>query len=68
MIGFLKTGAACAFALLCSGPLSAAQAVAIAGVMQMNPWTDDGRPVDGARIRLPINFTQAEEPAPKAKP
>jgi TonB family protein len=43
-------------------------AVAIAGVMQMNPWTDDGRPVDGARIRLPINFTQADEPAAKAKP
>lgn len=43
-------------------------AVAIAGVMQMNPWTDEGRPVDGARIRLPINFTQADEPAPKAKP
>jgi len=43
-------------------------AVAIAGVMQMNPWTDEGRPVDGARIRLPINFTQAEETVPKAKP
>ena len=43
-------------------------AVAIAGVMQMNPWTDAGRPVDGARIRLPINFTQADETAPKAKP
>ncbi|MDB5470916.1 MAG: hypothetical protein JWR84_2476 [Caulobacter sp.] len=43
-------------------------AVAIAGVMQMNPWTDEGRPVDGARIRLPIKFTQADEPAPKAKP
>ncbi|MCE3289160.1 MAG: hypothetical protein K0R83_1172 [Caulobacter sp.] len=43
-------------------------AVAIAGVMQMNPWTDDGRPVDGARIKLPINFTQAEATAPDAKP
>jgi TonB family protein len=43
-------------------------AVAVAGVMQMNPWTADGRPVDGARIRLPINFTQADEPAAKAKP
>ncbi|WGM37195.1 hypothetical protein AMEJIAPC_00089 [Caulobacter sp. NIBR1757] len=43
-------------------------ALAIAGVMQMNPWTDDGRPVDGARIRLPINFIQADDPAPKAKP
>jgi len=43
-------------------------AVAIAGVMQMNPWTDAGRPVDGARIRLPINFNQADEPAAKAQP
>jgi TonB family protein len=43
-------------------------AVAVAGVMQMNPWTDDGRPVDGLRIKLPINFTQAEETAAKAKP
>lgn len=45
-----------------------AAAVSVAGVMQMNPWTDEGRPVDGARIRLPISFTQAEESAPKAKP
>lgn len=45
-----------------------AAAVSVAGVMQMNPWTDDGRPVDGARIRLPITFTQADEPASKAQP
>lgn len=36
-------------------------AVGIAGVMQMNPWTDEGRPVDGALIRLPIKFQQADE-------
>lgn len=42
--------------------------VSVASLMRMNPWTDDGRPVDGARIRLPITFTQAEEPAAKAKP
>lgn len=43
-------------------------AAAVAGVMQMNPWTDEGRPVDGARIRLPINFTLAEPPPAAEKP
>ncbi len=33
----------------------------------LNPWTSDGRPVDGARIRLPIHFIDADAPAP-AKP
>lgn len=33
-------------------------AVRVAQAMQMNPWTDDGRPVDGARIRLPIQFNK----------
>jgi TonB family protein len=41
-------------------------AVMIAGVMQMNPWTAEGRPVDGARIRLPINFNLATDAAKKA--
>lgn len=46
----------------------AAAAVRIAGVMQMSPWTDDGRPVDGARIRLPIHFEKpANEAAAAAK-
>jgi len=31
-------------------------AVQIASVMAMNPWTEDGRPVDGARIRLPVDL------------
>jgi TonB family protein len=31
-------------------------ALAIAAVMQMNPWTTQGAPVDGARIVLPIRF------------
>jgi len=31
-------------------------AVRIAQVMRMSPWTEDGRPVDGARIKLPIRF------------
>lgn len=33
-------------------------AVRVAQAMQMSPWTDDGRPVDGARIRLPIQFNK----------
>lgn len=43
-----------------------AAAVMVAGVLQMNPWTDEGRPVDGARIRLPIRFNLAAEAAPPA--
>ena len=42
-------------------------AVQVASVMQMNPWTDGGGPVDGARIRLPVAFNLAPAPAP-AKP
>ncbi len=45
-------------------------AVAIAGVMQMSPWTEDGRPVDGARIKLPIRLERpadAAAPAPSAR-
>jgi len=38
-----------------------ASAVAIAGLMQMNPWSTDGRPVAGARIRLPIDFNLSPE-------
>lgn len=34
-------------------------ALAIAGLMQMNPWTDDGRPVAGARIKLPVDLNYA---------
>jgi TonB family protein len=40
-----------------------ASAVAIAQLMQMNPWTDKGRPVAGARIKLPIDFNLADEAA-----
>lgn len=33
---------------------------AVAG-MRMSPWTDDGGPVDGARIRLPVRFTSVAQ-------
>ena len=42
-------------------------AVLVAQVMQMNLWTDEGGPVEGAVIRLPIRFnlaTPAAAPAP----
>lgn len=38
-----------------------ASAVAVASLMRMNPWTRDGRPVAGARIRLPIDFNLSPE-------
>lgn len=44
-----------------------ASAVAVAGIMQMNPWTEEGRPVDGARVRLPITFKLAPEDLPQPK-
>ncbi len=31
-------------------------ALLVAPIMQMNPWTDDGSPVDGVRIKLPVQF------------
>lgn len=31
-------------------------ALLVAPIMQMNPWTDDGRPVDSARVKLPVQF------------
>ena len=39
-------------------------ASALAAIMAftVNPWTDDGRPVDGAKIRVPIRFVESEPP------
>jgi len=43
-------------------------ALLVAAIMQLNPWTDDGRPVGGARIKLPIRFGLAPEPSPPEQP
>jgi TonB family protein len=44
-------------------------AVAVTSVMRMNPWTEEGGPVDGAIVRIPIRFNLAPEAAkaPEAK-
>jgi len=42
--------------------------VLVAQVMKMNPWTQDGGPVDGARVKLPIRFNLAQEKTPPAAP
>jgi protein TonB len=33
-----------------------AAALQVAAIMKMNPWTKQGAPVDGGRIRLPIHL------------
>lgn len=38
-------------------------ALLVAGVMEMSAWTDDGSPVEGARVRLPIRFKLSEAAA-----
>lgn len=43
-------------------------AVLVAGVMQMDPWTPEGRPVAGARVKTPIQFNLAPEPEAPATP
>lgn len=40
-------------------------AAKIASVLQMNPWSDGGMPLDGLRLRLPVTFNLAQEqPSP----
>jgi hypothetical protein len=34
-------------------------AVKAAGAIRLSPWTDDGGPVDGAPVRVPVRFTRA---------
>jgi hypothetical protein len=41
-------------------------AVEIAQVMKMNRWTQEGGPVDGSRLQLPIRFKLADD-KPAAK-
>jgi TonB family protein len=36
-------------------------AVMVASVMKMNPWTEEGGPVDGAVVRIPIRFNLAPD-------
>jgi hypothetical protein len=44
-------------------------ALVIASVMQMNPWSAEGSPVDGAHIVLPIKLVLPQDaPAPTAAP
>lgn len=39
-------------------------AVSVAMVMRMSPWTEDGGPVDGGKIKLPVRFNQAPDASP----
>jgi TonB family protein len=42
-----------------------ASALAVAKIMAMNPWTAEGTPVDGTKVRVPIRLNMAEDtPAP----
>lgn len=41
-------------------------AVLAISLMQMDPWTPEGRPVAGARVKVPVQFSLAPEPAPAA--
>jgi TonB family protein len=38
-------------------------AVVVAGVMKMNLWTEEGGPIDGATLVLPVRFNLADAPA-----
>lgn len=43
-------------------------AVEIAGALEMSRWTQEGGPVDGARVSLPIRFNLATAKGEAAKP
>jgi hypothetical protein len=41
-----------------------AAALKIAAVMKMSPWTSQGAPVDGMKIRIPIRLVMPDDPTP----
>ena len=43
-------------------------AVMALSLMQMDPWTPEGRPVAGARVKVPVQFSLAPEPVAPAAP
>lgn len=43
-------------------------AVAAMAYFAVNPWTEDGHPVDGAKLHVPVRFNEPESPAVPAKP
>ena len=40
----------------------------LAAAFQLNPWTDDGRPVDGAVINIPIKLVYPDDAPAQPKP
>jgi protein TonB len=39
-------------------------ALLMTSAFALTPWTEDGLPLDGARIRVPIRFVDADVPEP----
>lgn len=46
----------------------AQSAVLVISLMQMDPWTPEGRPVTGARVKVPVQFSLAPEPVAPTAP
>jgi TonB family protein len=42
-------------------------AVQVMAAFTVNPWTEEGHPVDGSKVRVPVRMNEAE-PAPQAAP
>ena len=43
-----------------------AAAIAASAHFTLNPWTEDGRPVDGSKFRLAVRFVEGDAPAAPA--